>query len=207
MRLLLAAITAGALALAPATVAGTHGSLHVLRSSPLTLSGTGFAPHEQVRLTVYASRATTLRAVADAQGRLLARLSLRMSGCTLWTARAVGTSAAPVAYVAPKRNCANQNNLIGTGIAGQVTRGPITPVCHAEEPCDGPAPNLAVTISQHGSAVAATTLTTTSADGTFATSLTPGRYTVAVGRTTPQTVDVKVGQVANLEFKVDTGIR
>ena len=116
MRLILAVIAAAALAATP-TIAGTHGSLHVLRAAPLTLNGTGFAPRERVRLTIYAAHATTVRPVADAQGQLLAHFPFAVSPCTLWVARAVGSSTGTITYLAPKGRCATGQQLVGTGLA------------------------------------------------------------------------------------------
>ena len=158
-----------------------------------------------MRLTIYAAHATTVRPVANAQGQLLAHFPFAVSPCTLWAARAVGPSTGTITYQAPKGRCATGQQLVGTGIEGQVTRGPITPACIAEQPCDGPAPNVAVTISKHGIADAHTT---TSADGSFAISLPPGHYTVTVtGRTAPQTVGVRTGHISRPRFHIDTGIR
>ena len=198
--------TAIALAAAAATTAGTHATLRPVSSAPLTLGGTGFQPREPVRLTVFAVRTATLRVVADAHGRFLARMPLSIGGCTLWTARAAGRSAGTLTYKAPAGRCAAAGTTaVGTGIAGEVRRGPITPVCVAEQPCDAPAPNIGVTISQAGAVVARTT---TGADGGFAVSLTEGRYAVAVtGRAAPQTAEVAAGHVSRLDFSIDTGIR
>jgi hypothetical protein len=197
-------VTVAALASTSASLADAHGSLHVVRSAPLTLSGTGFAPRQPVRLTVYALHATTVRRVADAHGRFLVHLPFAVSKCTLWSARAAGPFAGAVTYAAPADRC-TAAETVGTGVAGQVTRGPITPVCVAEQPCDAPAPNVEVTISQNGAVVARTL---TGADGGFAASVTQGRYTVAIaGRSTPQTVHVAAGHVSHPDFQIDTGIR
>ena len=118
----------------------------------------------------------------------------------------MGSSTGSITYRAPTTGCAAGGKALkGTGLAGVVTRGPITPVCVAEQPCDAPAPNVGVTISQGGTVLSRTT---TDADGGFAVSLIPGRYSVAVaGRAPSQAAVVAVGRVTRTDFEIDTGIR
>ncbi len=201
-----ALVAATALVATTAALASTHASLVPVRSSPLTLRGAGFGPAEPVRLTLYGVRASTVRLTASAQGRFVARVPFAVAACTLWSARAVGRSTGSVTYRARAAGCAvGGNALTGTGLWGVVKRGPITPVCIAEQPCDAPAPNVGVTISQGGAAVSRST---TGADGSFAVSLVPGRYTIAVaGRAPSQAAVVVAGHVTRADFMIDTGIR
>ena len=94
-----------------------------------------------------------------------------------------------------------------SGLRGVVTRGPITPVCFAGTPCDGPAKHIAVVFWRHGGSHTATT----DADGRYRISLTAGTYTVRIptGRFgyEPQVVVVPVGRVAVRNFSIDSGIR
>jgi hypothetical protein len=203
---LAATVAAVSLVATATTPAGTQPGLAPVRSVPLTLRGTGFAPRERVRLTAFAARAAAVAVVASAQGRFVARLPVAAGRCTLWVARAVGPSTGTVVHRGSVGACASTPmKLVGTGVAGTVTRGPITPVCVAEQPCDGPAPGIRVSISQQGAIVERTT---TAADGTFAVALFPGRYLCTVaGRAPSQTFDVETGDVTHLDVRVDTGIR
>ena len=203
---LVAVIAAVAFVAATAALAGTRASIVPVRISPLTLRAVGFGPAEPIRLTVFGVRAATVRVTTSAQGRFVARVPLAIAACTLWAARAVGPTTGSVTYRAPTAGCAAPGKALeGTGLAGVVIRGPITPVCIAEQPCDAPAPNVGVTISQGGAAVSRRT---TGADGSFAVSLVPGRYTIAVaGRAPSQAAVVVAGHVTRADFMIDTGIR
>jgi len=95
------------------------------------------------------------------------------------------------------------------GLYGQVTKGPITPVCREDVPCDGPAAGLMLVFSRNGTAVARTT---TRQDGSYRLSLRPGRYIVrAVPRglvpPEPGFVTVAPDRFRRIDFFVDTGIR
>ena len=193
-------VVAAALAGSPAA------SLVPDRMSPLTLRGADFGPRESVRLTVYDVRKAMIRVTANAQGRFIAGLPLTVTRCSLWVARAVGSSSGSAIYRSSITGCAIAGRtLAGTGIAGEVRRGPIVPVCAAEQPCDAPAPNVLVTISQSNTVVSRRM---TGTDGGFAVALQPGRYTVAVGgRVSSQEVEARAGHVTRLAFLIDTGIR
>ena len=89
-------------------------------------------------------------------------------------------------------------------------RGPITPVCRVDVPCDAPAAGLVLVFSRSGRVVARTT---TNRNGAYRLALLPGRYGVTTARRTlgsgltPRSVLVPRGRVARVDFKLDTGIR
>ena len=89
-------------------------------------------------------------------------------------------------------------------------RGPITPVCRVDVPCDAPAAGVVLVFSRFGRVV---TRTTTSRSGAYRLALRPGRYGVTTARRTigsgltPRSVLVPRGRVARVDFKLDTGIR
>ena len=96
-----------------------------------------------------------------------------------------------------------------SGLHGTVTRGPTTPVCRAETPCDAPA---AVTLV-FARPAALPQRTRSAADGSYRILLRPGYYTVTTTlsgpshRTGPTHVHVRSGHVDKLDFSIDTGIR
>ena len=98
-----------------------------------------------------------------------------------------------------------------SGLRGIVTRGPVTPVCRVDVPCDEPAANVVLVFSQSGRVIARTT---TGRAGGYRLTLRPGRYSVRTTRRTgigsgvmPASVLVPRGRVARVDFKIDTGIR
>jgi hypothetical protein len=91
------------------------------------------------------------------------------------------------------------------------TRGPVTPVCAVEVPCDGPAAGVRVVVSRRGVVVARGS---TNRDGRARLLLLPGRYVVTAlygGGIRPQSESagarVVVGRIARVRFAFDTGIR
>jgi len=96
--------------------------------------------------------------------------------------------------------------LLAAGILqGTVTIGPLTPVCRADTPCDGPAKQAKLTFTHSGRSVVAKT----DAAGRYRLTLTTGTWTVraSVGmRMTPATVLVRAG-THRRNFSIDTGIR
>ncbi len=94
-----------------------------------------------------------------------------------------------------------------SGLRGVVMRGPIQPVCSAEQPCDAPAPHVKLTFRHGGVSRTATT----DAHGHYALALPAGSYSVVIapGRFgyAPKTVAVPAGRVAVRNFSIDTGIR
>jgi hypothetical protein len=98
-----------------------------------------------------------------------------------------------------------------SGLRGLVTRGPITPVCAAEVPCDGPAKHVTLVFSRNGRVVRRAT---TSDQGRYRVALAPGLYSVRlqvkqlVGRgLQPEKARVMANRFRRVDFSIDTGIR
>jgi hypothetical protein len=96
-------------------------------------------------------------------------------------------------------------------LTGVVKRGPITPVCIAEQPCDEPARNIALLFSRGESVVVRVV---TDGRGRYRIRLRAGVYTVRrPGGSTferklePNRVRVYPGRVVRIDFSIDTGIR
>ena len=98
-----------------------------------------------------------------------------------------------------------------SGLRGTVTRGPISPVCAAEQPCSEPAGNVTLVFSLGGH-VAGRTITDTA--GRYRIRLAPARYQVS--RTAqprlrrglePDHARVFPGRFTRADFSIDTGIR
>jgi Carboxypeptidase regulatory-like domain len=100
-----------------------------------------------------------------------------------------------------------QGSTIKSGLYGEVTRGPITPVCIAELPCSAPVPGAMIVFSRAGHEVARTR---TASNGTYRLTLTPATYSVRVlqsGPVDPGVARVQRGQFRHIDFSIDTGIR
>ena len=101
---------------------------------------------------------------------------------------------------------------VPSGLHGVVTRGPITPVCAAGEPCTEPAKNVLLVFSRNGRDIGRTR---TDAAGRYRIKLPAGMYrvsraalTTGIGRgLTPKTVRVWPGRFVRVDFSIDTGIR
>jgi hypothetical protein len=94
-----------------------------------------------------------------------------------------------------------------SGFKGHVTIGPLTPVCQAGTPCDGPARRVTLSFIRNG--VVAKRVVT-GADGSYRIELRYGPYTVRASRgmsIRPLHVWAHRGLVAKLDFAIDTGIR
>ena len=96
-------------------------------------------------------------------------------------------------------------------LTGVVMRGPIAPVCVAEQPCDEPAKNVTLLFSRNGTLVARVV---TDAQGRYRRSLPAGIYVVRRPaaatldrKLEPNRVRVYAGRVRNVDFSIDTGIR
>lgn len=96
-------------------------------------------------------------------------------------------------------------------LAGSVMRGPVTPVCVAERPCDEPASHVTLVFTRN-SAVAARTVT--NAAGRYRLRLPAGTYDVRRAATgpvdrklEPNRARVYAGRVTQVDFSIDTGIR
>jgi len=110
--------------------------------------------------------------------------------------------------------------VLGTGaggaahrgvLTGVVMRGPITPVCVAEQPCDAPAPHVTLVFS-HGTHVVARV--TTSSEGRYRLRLPATTYEVHRAsasvfdpKLNPHRVQVTAGRTSRIDFSIDTGIR
>ncbi len=98
-----------------------------------------------------------------------------------------------------------------TGLTGTVVRGPITPVCRIDVPCDGPFA-AGFTVHRSGSRVAQFR---SDAMGQFTVFLEPGGYTVVPDADAPliaagaQSKAVTVGDrgLTTVRLTFDTGIR
>jgi hypothetical protein len=98
--------------------------------------------------------------------------------------------------------------LVGT-LHGTVMRGPTTPVCRVDVPCDEPAAQITLSFSRHGQ----TRRAKTDLRGRYRISLAAGLYTVRTserpfGRIPdPGTARVRAGGTRRVDFVIDTGIR
>ena len=100
---------------------------------------------------------------------------------------------------------------LATGLAGTVTRGPITPVCLVGVPCD--APFAAGFTVRHGPIPVAVAHFTSDAAGHYRVLLVPGSYTVVPDSGAPvfpgqaQQVTVEPVGITHADLAFDTGIR
>ena len=192
--------------------AATRPTLRPVASAPLTIRGRGFVPGERVTLTVSAGSRRTLKVVAGSAGGFRAVFSFTRPRCTAWLVSAIGSKGSRAAYRPPPAACdppvaaGTSPPAQGSGVAGSVRRGPLTPVCTAEQPCDGPAAGVAVELLQRGAVIAQTT---TGPDGQYYVLAAPGDYVVrAAGRNLePQPAHVETGSFTEVDFLIDTGIR
>ncbi|MFL5928753.1 MAG: carboxypeptidase-like regulatory domain-containing protein [Gaiellaceae bacterium] len=94
-----------------------------------------------------------------------------------------------------------------SGLTGVVSRGPVTPVCRAGEPCSKPDAHATLLFARGG----VTRRATTDARGAYRIGLPPGRYEVRVRGaqfgSKPIAAVVPRGRYARLNVFVDTGIR
>ena len=96
-----------------------------------------------------------------------------------------------------------------TGLHGFVRMGPITPICYAGRPCDGPAAGVVMTFTRaDGTFVRVKTRET----GFYRIRLRAGRYSVKASRghppfPYPRNVKVRLGHDDRLDFYIDTGIQ
>jgi hypothetical protein len=104
-----------------------------------------------------------------------------------------------------------QATTASSGLRGVVTRGPITPVCAAEVPCTGPAPNVTLLFSR-GDRIVGRAVTDSA--GRYRLRLPAGLYVVkrpgstGIGRgLEPDHARVYAKRFARVDFSIDTGIR
>lgn len=100
---------------------------------------------------------------------------------------------------------------VRSGLHGVVMRGPISPVCAAEQPCDRPAPNVTLLFSRNSHVVGRAV---TNSDGRYRVRLPAGLYkvrrpgAVTIGRgLEPDHARVRAGRFMRVDFSIDTGIR
>jgi hypothetical protein len=95
------------------------------------------------------------------------------------------------------------------GLWGVVRKGPTTPVCRADVPCDAPA--QVTLVFRRGVTVVARGRS--DPDGRYRISIPPGYYAVRTqpkigfGAIRPLNVHVRAGHFDRLDFSIDTGIR
>jgi hypothetical protein len=96
-------------------------------------------------------------------------------------------------------------------LTGIVTRGPITPVCTLEQPCDEPAVHQALLFVRRGVTAARVV---TDGDGRYRVRLVAGAYLVrrpsaatVDRRLEPNRVRVSAARTIRIDFSIDTGIR
>jgi hypothetical protein len=90
-------------------------------------------------------------------------------------------------------------------LKGTVTIGPLTPVCRAGTPCDGPAPRVVLTFTSP----TRTVRVTTGSGGVYSVKLPPGTYAVSASkgmRIAPARIVLRSG-LRRQTFAIDTGIR
>jgi hypothetical protein len=100
---------------------------------------------------------------------------------------------------------------VTTGLTGVVVRGPITPVCQIQVPCDAPF-SAAFNVEQNARRI---TQFQSDADGRFTVTLPPGVYRIVSGADAPilspqsqaKTVEVLSGGLTEVRLEFDTGIR
>jgi len=94
-----------------------------------------------------------------------------------------------------------------SGLHGVVTRGPITPVCIAGQPCSAPVPGATLVFQSNGHAAVRAR---TNSRGAYRIVLAPGTYSVALTtprRMGPTKAHVVSGRFSRVDFSIDTGIR
>ncbi len=106
---------------------------------------------------------------------------------------------------------AAQASLVASGLRGVVMRGPISPMCVAEEPCTEPAANVTLLFSRNGRIVGRTV---TDIAGRYRLRLPAGLYavrrpgSVTIGRgMEPDHARVYARRFVRVNFSIDTGIR
>jgi hypothetical protein len=104
-----------------------------------------------------------------------------------------------------------QGNVVSSGLRGVVMRGPIAPMCVAEEPCTAPAKNITILFSRNDRVVGRAV---TDSAGRYRLRLPAGVYAVrrppplGIGRgIEPNHARVYAGRFVRVDFLIDTGIR
>jgi hypothetical protein len=104
-----------------------------------------------------------------------------------------------------------QVTAVPSGLRGVVMRGPISPMCVAEEPCTEPARNVTLLFSRNGRIVGRAV---TDSAGRYRLRLPAGAYAVrrpasiGIGRgIEPDHARVYARRFVRVDFSIDTGIR
>jgi hypothetical protein len=104
-----------------------------------------------------------------------------------------------------------QASVAKSGLQGVVMRGPITPMCVAEEPCTEPAKNVTLLFSRNGRVVGRAV---TDSAGRYRLRLPAGVYAVrrppplGIGKgIEPNHARVYARRFVRVDFSIDTGIR
>ena len=104
-----------------------------------------------------------------------------------------------------------QTAVVSSGLHGVVMRGPIAPVCVAEEPCTEPAKNVTLLFFRNGRIVGRAV---TDSAGRYRLRLPAGVYAVrrppplGIGRgIEPNHARVYARRFVRVDFSIDTGIR
>ena len=123
---------------------------------------------------------------------------MRRRVLTLVGAAAVALSATGAAGIAASP---------ASGVRGVVLRGPIAPVCAAEQPCTAPAKKVVL----HFVGLYTSGWTRTDLKGRYSLALLPGSYTVKIPSAKfgyrPRAVTVRANRMSVLTITIDTGIR
>lgn len=120
------------------------------------------------------------------------------------SALAAALLAAAVAFVG-----AATASPVRTGLHGYVTRGPVTPVCRSDIPCEGPAAGITLTFTHSDGT---RHRTKTGPKGFYRIALSAGVYRVASNYARdrfpyPAKIRVRAGHDDRLDFFLDTGIQ
>lgn len=101
---------------------------------------------------------------------------------------------------------ASHGATVSSGLFGVVMRGPVTPMCIAEQPCSEPAAGAVMVFSRGGAVVARVTARQ---NGTYRVRLGAGVYAVrsSARRLAPIRVRVRSATMRRVDFSIDTGIR
>jgi hypothetical protein len=104
-----------------------------------------------------------------------------------------------------------QATVARSGLHGVVMRGPVSPMCVAEQPCTEPAANVTLLFSRNGRIVGRAVTDTA---GGYRLRLPAGLYavrrpgTVGIGRgMEPDHARVYARRFVRVDFSIDTGIR
>lgn len=128
-----------------------------------------------------------------------------MDGCRFKTARLALVCALALGCHSPA------SPTLTTGLTGTVVRGPITPVCQIQVPCDAPF-SADFSVEQNGKVVSGFR---SDQDGRFTVMLEPGGYRVVPAANAPiifpatqaKTVAVLTTGLTEVRLTFDTGIR